>query len=169
METEVYKGQIIQVTEEKIGDTIWERAYVPNGVIIFPITDDGKILMIREKRPHENPPVRLKPVSGILETKYGGPEENAQREMQEEIGFRATHMEKFWTMKASGTVNNQQDFYIARGLIPSKLPNPDGEETILSIKAFELEELREKFLNDEIRWSMSTLGFFRLYQHLKSI
>jgi hypothetical protein len=72
-------------------------------------------------------------------------------------------------MKASGTVNNQQDFYIARGLIPSKLPNPDGEETILSIKAFDLEELREKFLNDEIRWSMSTLGFFRLYQHLKSI
>ena len=169
MEREVYKGQIVRVTEEKIAGINWERVYLPSGVIIFPINEKGQILMIEEKRPHENPPQRIKPVSGILELDKGTSEENAQREMQEEIGFRATHMEKFWTMKASGTVNNQQDFYIARGLIPSKLPNPDGEETILSIRAFDLEELREKFLNDEIRWSMSTLGFFRLYQHLKSI
>jgi 8-oxo-dGTP pyrophosphatase MutT (NUDIX family) len=169
MEREVYKGQIVRVTEEKIEGINWERVYLPSGVIIFPINEKGQILMIEEKRPHENPPQRIKPVSGILELDKGTSEENAQREMQEEIGFKANHMEKFWTLKASGTVNNQQDFYIARGLIPYKLPNPDGEETILSIKAFELEELREKFLNDEIRWSMSTLGFFRLYQHLKAI
>ena len=167
MEKEVYKGQIVRVTEEKIEGINWERVYLPSGVIIFPINEKGQILMIEEKRPHENPPRRIKPVSGILELDKGSPEENAQREMQEEIGFRAGTMEHFWTMNASGTVNNQQYFYIARDLIPSKLPNPDGEDTIMDVKAFDLEELKNKYLNDEIKWSMSTLGFFRLYQHLK--
>jgi 8-oxo-dGTP pyrophosphatase MutT (NUDIX family) len=167
METEVYKGQIIQVTEEIIGGTVWERAYVPNGVIIFPISDEGKILLIMEKRPHETPSVRLKPVSGILETKYGGPEENAQREMQEEIGFKALKMEEFMTLKGSGTLNSTQHYFKATGLIPSKLPNPDGEDVILEIIGFTPDELLAKFMRDEIKWSHSTLGFFRLFHELK--
>ena len=168
MEKEVYKGQIVRVTEEKIENITWERVYLPSGVIVFAINEKGQILMVEEKRPHENPPQRIKPVSGILELDKGTPEENAQRELQEEIGFRAGNMEIFWILNASGTVNNVQYFYVARNLIPSKLPNPDGEDTIMSVKAFDLEDLRDRYLNDEIRWSMSTLGFFRLYHHLKN-
>lgn len=167
MENEVYKGQIIRVTEEKIENIKWERAYLPSGVIIFPINDQGQILMVEEKRPHENPPFRIKPVSGILELEKGSPEENAQREMQEEIGYKAGEIENFWTMINTGTVNHVQYFYLARNLIPSKLPNPDGEETIMAVKAFHPDELMQLFLEDKIRWSMSTLGFFRLYQHLQ--
>lgn len=166
MEKLVYKGQIAQVTEEVIGGINWERVYLPSGVIIFPINDLGQVLMVEEKRPHETPPLRIKPVSGILESDKGSPSDNAQREMQEEIGFKAGSLENFWTMKSSGTVNNEQHFFIARDLIPSKFPNPDGEDTIMSIKAYGLEELKEKFMNDEICWSMSTLGFFRLLKHL---
>ena len=167
MEREVYKGQIVKVTEEKIDEIVWERVYLPSGVIVFPMNDQGKILMVEEKRPHEDPPYRIKPVSGILEPEKGSPEENAQREMQEEIGFKAGSMENFWNMKASGTVNNLQYFFLARNLTPHKLPNPDGEETIMSIKAYDPDVLMSMYLKDEIRWSMSTLGFFRLYQHLK--
>lgn len=167
MQTEVYKGQIVRVTEEKIDQITWERVFLPSGVVIFPLTDDGKILMVEEKRPHENPPVRIKPVSGILEEDKGTPAENAQREMQEEIGFMAEELENFWTLKGSGTVNHVQYFFLARRLKVSKLPNPDGEDTIMAIKAFTPEELLEKYRSDEIRWSMSTLGFFRLLEHLK--
>jgi len=167
MEKQVYKGQIIQVTEEVIGTTTWERAYLPSGVIIFPINEKGEVLMVEEMRPHEKPSVRIKPVSGILEHDKGSPEENAQREMQEEIGLKAGRIENYWTMRSNGTVNNEQFFFVARDLVPSKFPNPDGEDTIMSIKAFGIEELREKFMKDEIKWSMSTLGFFRLLQHLE--
>lgn len=169
MEKEIYKGNIVQVTEEKIGHIVWERVYLPAGVIIFPITDEGKILLVNEKRPHENPPYRLKPVSGILEPDKGSPEENAQREMQEEIGFKAQSLEHLWTMTGSGTVNHEQHFFVARGLIPSKLPNPDGEETIMGIEAFSPEELLEKLKSDDLRWSLSTLGIFRLLQHLGTL
>jgi 8-oxo-dGTP pyrophosphatase MutT (NUDIX family) len=166
MEKQVYKGQIIKVTEEVIGGINWERVYLPSGVIVFPLNEKGQVLMVEEKRPHETPPVRIKPVSGILEVDKGSPTENAQREMQEEIGFKADKMENYWTMKSSGTVNSQQHFFVARDLSASKLPNPDGEDTIMSVKAFDLEELKEMYLRDELHWSMSTLGFFRLLQHL---
>lgn len=167
MEKEVYKGNIIRVTEEKIGEIVWERAYLPDGVIIFPITEEGKILLIEEKRPHENPPYRLKPVSGILEPEKGSPEENAQREMQEEIGLKANKMELLMMLQGTGTITHTQYFYLAQDLIASKIPNPDGEETILGIKEFTPQELLEKLMKEEIRWSLSTLGIFRLLETLK--
>jgi 8-oxo-dGTP pyrophosphatase MutT (NUDIX family) len=168
MEKEVYKGNIIQVTEEIINGITWERAYMPDGVIIFPITNEGKILFIEEKRPHENPPVRIKPVSGILEHGKGSPIENAQRELQEEVGLKALNMEPLWSLKSTGTVNSEQHFFIAKNLIPSKLPNPDGEDTILRIIEFTQQELKDMLAKDELRWSLSTLGVFRLFQHLEA-
>lgn len=162
MEKTVYKGQIVRVTEEEIGSITWERVYVPSGVVIFPITDEGKILLIHESRPHENPPQRIKAVSGILESKLGSPEENAQREMQEEIGFKASSMELLHHMKGTGTINHEQYFFVARGLIPSKLPNPDGEEVILNILALTPQEIKAKLLAEELKWSLSTLGLLKL-------
>lgn len=168
MEKVVYEGKIAKVTEEVIAGTNWERVYFPDGVIIFPMNEKGQILLVEERRPHENPPIRIKAVSGILETERGSPEENAQWELQEEIGFKAQHLEKLMVMKGSGTTSNTQHFFIARGLIASKLPNPDGEDSILGLKAYDPDELLKAFMNDELKWSISTLGFFRLYHHLKS-
>src|SRR6476661_361970 len=99
MEKTVYKGNILKVTEEEIDGIVWEKVYLPSGVIVFPITDDGKIMLIKEKRPHETPNVRIKPVSGILEPEKGTPEENAQREMQEEIGYKAREMKEILVLK----------------------------------------------------------------------
>lgn len=169
MEKSVYKGQIVQVTEEIIEGINWERVYVPSGVVIFPINKEGKVLLIEEKRPHENPPVRIKAVSGIYEPDKGTPLENAQREMQEEIGFRANHIELLMELKGTGTINHTQYFFVARDLVPSKLPNPDGEETIVGVHPYDVKELKEKLFRDEMKWSMSTLGLFRLFHYLKDL
>jgi 8-oxo-dGTP pyrophosphatase MutT (NUDIX family) len=166
MQRETYKGNIIRVTEEEIGGVTWERAFLPDGVIVFPVTAEGKILLVKEKRPHEAPPVRIKPVSGILELKKGSPAENAQRELQEEIGLRAGALELLWTLRGSGTINNEQYFFVARDLVPSKLPNPDGEDTIMEVIAYAPEELFDALMRDELKWSMSTLGLFRLLKYL---
>lgn len=169
MEKEVYKGNIVKVTEEKIDHITWERIYLPDGVIVFPITDEGKIILIKEKRPHENPPIRIKPVSGILEHDKGTPMENAQREMQEEIGLKARNLELLWSQKGTGTVNHEQFYFIARNLTHEKLPNPDGEETIMGTIEYTPEELLKAITDEEIRWSMSTLGIFRLLKKLGTL
>lgn len=167
MEKKVYNGKIIQVTEEEINGTHWERAYLPDGVIIFPIDENGNILLVKEKRPHENPPFRIKPLSGILEPDKGTPIENAQREMQEEIGLKAGEITQFWELKSTGTINNQQYFFLAKHLFPSKLPNPDGEDSIMEILPLSPEEILNHLNQDLIRWSMSTLGLIRLIAHLQ--
>lgn len=168
MEKTVFQGQIIQVTQQQIGDITWERAYLPDGVIAFPMNEEGQILMVEEKRPHESPPIRIKPVSGILESERGSPEENLQQEMQEEVGYKARELALFMTLKGSGTVTHTQYFFVARELIPSKLPNPDGEDTIMGLRWYTPDELLDAYLQDQIKWSFSTLGFFKLYHLLKS-
>lgn len=166
MEKIQYEGQIIRITEEVIDNLTWERAYLPDGVIIFPITKDKKIILIEERRPHEKPHLRIKPISGILE-KDQSPEENAQREMQEEVGLKAQKLDLFWELKTSGTVNSTQYFFMARDLLSSKIPNPDGEDVILRTVEYSLEELERALFRDDIKWSHSTLGIFRLLNFLK--
>jgi ADP-ribose pyrophosphatase len=161
MEKIEWQGQFLKMTTETIGHVTWERAYLPSGVVIFPITTEGKFLFIRERRPHENPPVRLKPVSGMLEA-HESPLENAQRELQEEIGFMAREMKEFWVYKTSGTVNSVTHFYIATGLVPSKLPNPDGEDVIEEILELTADEVDHMIATEQIRWGVSTMGWFRL-------
>lgn len=162
MEETKYSGKFIKVTEELIGSQIWERVYLNDGVIIFPITKEGKILMIEESRPHEIKPVRLKFVTGLKDSATEDPLDTANREMQEEIGYKASKLETIIHRHASGTVNNQLYQIVATGLKTSKLPNPDGEDTILAIKAFSIDEIKKMLESGELAWSFGVLGIFKI-------
>lgn len=167
METVAWQGNVVKVTTEVINGLTWERAYLPDGVVVFPVTDDGKILVIKERRPHETPAVRLKMVTGMLEPETD-PAENANRELQEEIGYKARGLEHFWLYRASGTVNSSTHFFLAKGLEASKLPNPDGEDIIEEVLALTLDELRQKVEQEEMRWGVGVMGFLRLDHLLKT-
>lgn len=161
MENTVYRGNFIRVTEEEIDGINWERCYLRDGVIVFAQKDNGKFIMIREKRPHEGTKIRLRFVAGHIEPELSV-EENVNKELQEEVGFKAQEIKVFYSVKASGTVNNRVYFALAKKLIPSKIPNPDGD-VIVSVEEFTFQEIMEKFLTDELRWSISTIGFLRLF------
>lgn len=158
MEVKKYEGAFIQVTEEEINGAIWERAYLKSGVQVFPMTEDRKIYMIEERRPHEKNPIRLKFVTGLMDKEGEDPLATANREMQEEIGFKATDMTIINHREASGTINNHFYQVLAKGLIPSKIPNPDGEETIVSINAYSIDEIFSFLDQGKLPWSMGALG-----------
>lgn len=161
MEETMWKGKFVRVTTEKMDDLVWERAYIPDGVVIFPVTDDGKILMIRERRPHETPSVRLKAISGVLDDGEA-PIVSAQRELREEVGYRSDDLVEFWHYATSGTVNANTHFFLAKQLKESKLPNPDGESTIEEVIAMTPAELTAKIEAEEIRWGVGVMGWFKL-------
>lgn len=165
MEEIKYQGQYIKVTEEKIDSNIWERVYMKDGVQVFPITDEGKIIMIEEKRPHEKNPTRLKFVTGLMDKPGEDPLVTANREMQEEIGFKANKLEILIHREASGTINNNFYQVVARDLEVSKIPNPDGEDTIVSIKEFSIDEILDLLEKEKLPWSMGALGIFKI-KHL---
>lgn len=158
---EVYNGKYIQVKEHTIDGTVWERVWLRGGLVVYPINEKGEVLMVREFRPHETPQFRIKPVTGIYEEKYDL-FENVNREMQEEIGFKCEKIELIWEINNSGTINNFQKFVIARGLSPSKIPNPDGEHTIQEIIPYSIEKLKADLKDNKIPLRISMMGIFKL-------
>ena len=162
MEEIKYNGKFIKVAEKIIDGAIWEKVYLKSGVEVFPITKEGKIIMIEERRPHENNPIRLKFVTGLMDKEGEDPLETANRELQEEIGYKASQMEVLTHRESSGTINNHFYQIIARDLIPSKIPNPDGEDTIVSIKEFSLEEIEKLLIEEKLTWSMGALGILKM-------
>lgn len=162
MEETKYTGKFIKVTEELIGKHIWERVYLSDGVMVFPINSQGEIYMIEEARPHEKNPVRLKFVTGLMDVKGEDPLRTANREMQEEIGLKARHLELILHRESTGTVNNNFYQVVATHLEPSKIPNPDGEETILSVTPYSIEAIKKMLENGRLEWSMGALGVFKI-------
>lgn len=166
MEKTVYSGRFIQVKEQTINSYIWEKVYLPPSLVVFPITKDNKLLMIEEYRPHEKTTSRLKFVTGHIENNEDILE-CANREIQEEIGYKSEKLELLHHHQSSGTLNS--DFYVvvAFNLSPSKIPNPDGEETILSIKEFEITKIEQMIYNQEIKWGLSTMALLKLIKDLE--
>ena len=121
--------------------------------------------MINERRAHEEVKVRLRFVAGHLEENLSVIE-NANKELREEIGFRANKIEKFFEIKTSGTVNNTVSFVVARDLVPDPIPNPDGD-VILSIEKYSYQEVFDLIMSDKLRWSHAVLGFLRLHHLYK--
>ena len=161
MEKTVYDGQFIQVRELKLDNYTWEKAYLPDSLVVFPLTEDGQIYMIVEARAHENTPQRLKFVTGHVE-KDEDVLLSANRELQEEIGLKANQVEIAYHHRSSGTLNSNFYMIVASEFIENKLPNPDGEETILEIKKFPLEDVERMIFNHEITWGLSCLGFLNI-------
>lgn len=166
MEVKKYNGAFVQVTEEEINGAIWERVYLKSGVQVFPMTEDKKIYLIEEKRPHEKNPIRLKFVTGLMDKEGEDPLETANREMQEEIGYKANKLEIINHRHASGTINNHFYQILATDLVPSKIPNPDGEDTIVSIKAYTIDEIFKLLDSGQLDWSMGALGIFKIQRLL---
>ncbi len=160
-EKTLYQGQYIQVKEQKINETIWEKVYLRGGISVYPFFDPETILLVKEFRPHEKPSLRLKPVTGIFEEEYDV-FQNANREMQEEIGFKAKEMEIILHTKSSGTVNNFQYFIKAWDLEISKIPNPDGEDTIQEIIHYPYQKLIKELSNGDIAYRNSFLGIYHM-------
>ena len=165
MEKMKYQGKFIQVTEEKIDGNVWERVYLKDGVLIFPLDKDQNILMIEERRPHEKKNIRLKFVTGLID-EGEDPLGTAERELQEEIGYRPNKVEILFSKETNGTVNNKFYQILATDLEVSKLPNPDGEDTIVSVKSFSIEDVEQMFEDGRLEYGLPYIGLLKLKKKL---
>lgn len=156
-----YNGKFVKVTEEQIGSEVFERVYLKGAVIVFAVTGEGKFIFVKEKRVHETPNIRLKPVTGFFETEFDW-KENAQRELREEIGMSAGSLERFMHFEHKGSIISHKHFILAKELKVDPLPNPDGD-VILETVELSLEEMLLKSLSKEIPPVMDSLGIFWIY------
>jgi ADP-ribose pyrophosphatase len=166
MEKTVYNGSFVKVTEERINDSVWERVYFKSSVSVIPFNDKGQILFIKENRPHETPQTRIKLMGGYLDE---GEEalHAADRELQEELGFKAKHLTIYYTYEKTGTANELKYYVVATQLIPSKLSNPDGEESVEEIIPMHINDI-PKYVLDGNYPGLSGFVLLKLCEDIKN-
>lgn len=148
-----FKGKIIdfyQDTMEIDGDhtVIWDFIKHKGAAAVVPVTEDGKILMVRQYR-NALDRYTLEIPAGALDAEDEPGRECASRELEEETGYRSANLEWLITLRTTVAFCNERiEVYVAKDLIPSK-QNLDEDEFI-DLKAYTLKELKEKIFTGEI-------------------
>jgi 8-oxo-dGTP pyrophosphatase MutT (NUDIX family) len=94
-----------------------------DGVLVVPMTGDGQVLLAIERSPAFGREI-LTLVSGAVEE--GEPlEETANRELQEELGWRADRIDFLGEIHPFKYLDSRQFVFLARGLVLRKL---EGDE-----------------------------------------
>jgi len=161
MKKTVYQGRYVRVDEEEFGEkrVLYEKAFLRNGVTVIPFDPEDRVILVREHRPQEDPPLRLKLVTGFLEEGMTV-EENADRELREEAGFKAGRLRLYAVNRQTGSFNQTNHYVMAADLVHSPLPNPDGHDSILEVLPVGLPELYKMLV--EGRFGYSTASYVLL-------
>jgi ADP-ribose pyrophosphatase len=152
----IYEGSRIslRVDEFRLGNkppVSKEIIEHPGSVVILPVTDDRKLVLVRQWRQAAGK-VLLEAPSGTIEPGEQ-PEVTARRELREEAGVSADHLAPVggaWV--APGYSGEYTYGYVATGLRPDPLPQDDGEDIhTIEVPLIEIAQLvREGKLEDQI-------------------
>ena len=155
----VFEGRIFKVTVDTIreGELTYQREVVHHGgsAVIVPVFDDGTVVLVRQYR---HPAVRylLEVPAGTL---AGGerPETGAARELEEELGLRAEHMEKLSEFFVSpGFSEEKMWVYLATGLTEGK--QAPEEDEILEVVRMSIADALEMITTGEIQDAKTIIG-----------
>ncbi len=128
----VFSGKIIETRVDTLlmadGRRITREVVLhPGAVAIVPIDDDGNVLLVSQYR-HAAGKSLLEIPAGTLEAGES-PDDTAQRELQEEIGFASMNLRALGGVyTAPGFCNEFMYLYIARDLVRSRLPADEDED-----------------------------------------
>lgn len=107
-----------------------EVAEHSDSVCIVPIDHNGDVVFVRQYRTPVKKDLLELPAGGVEEGEVS--EETVQRELQEEIGYRAgnlRHLSSFWL--APGWCDEYMHTYLATDLTESKLVGDDDENIVV--------------------------------------
>ena len=148
-----FKGKIIDFYQDTIevnGDhtVVWDFIKHKGAAAVVPVTEDGKILMVRQYR-NALDRYTLEIPAGALDAEDEPGITCAPRERGEETGYRSENLEWLITLRTTVAFCNERiEVYVAKDLIPSK--QHLDEDEFIDLKAYSLDELKEKIFAGEI-------------------
>lgn len=148
-----YKGTVLDVycdtMEFENGNTAkWDFIHHDGAAAVVPVTEDGKILMVRQYR-NALERYTLEIPAGKLDDPKEAGIVCASRELEEETGYRSEHLEWMITIRTTVAFCNERiEIFTAHDLIPSR-QNLDEDEYI-DVESYTIEELKEKIFAGEI-------------------
>ena len=163
--TLIHKGAIIEYYVDTMefpggSQAKWDFIKHNGAAAAVPVTEDGKILMVRQYR---NALERY-----TLEIPAGGlhPGENtdvaAARELEEETGYASDDLELLISLRTTVAFCNEKiDIYVAKNLV--KTHQHLDEDEFLNVEAYSLKELEDKIFRQEIEDS-NTIAALMAYK-----
>ncbi|MCI9637519.1 MAG: NUDIX hydrolase [Hungatella sp.] len=140
-----YEGTILKIYEDTVmangHEAHWDFIHHDGAAAVLPVTDDGKILMVRQYR-NALDRNTLEIPAGKLDAPDEPKIDCAYRELEEETGYRTEKLE--YLMSVNTTVafcDEAIDIFVARNLIPSH--QHLDEDEVIDVEAWELKDLLE--------------------------
>lgn len=158
-----YEGTVLKVYRDYVEanghQAVWDYIHHDGAAAVLPITNEGRILMVRQYR-NALDRVTLELPAG----KVDSPEEEkricAYRELEEETGRRAESPEDLeFLIRVNTTVafcNEEIDIFIARNL--EKTAQHTDEDEVIEAEEWKLEDLLDLIYRGEIRDGKTVAG-----------
>jgi len=156
---DIYKGRIFDVRVDTIrdGEIEYEREIIahPGSGVIVPVFDDGTVALVRQYR-HAAGKSLLELPAGSLDVGET-PETGARRELEEEIGVTAGHVEKLAEFYVSPGFMTEKMFVFLATEITATSQKLDDDE-IVEIERLSFEQIFEMLRNGEIEDAKTIVG-----------
>lgn len=172
----VFKGKLFDVYqwEQVMFDgtkKTFEKVKRPDTVLVFPIMDDGKILLIEEEQPGSTPVIC--PIGGRVDEGEDALDA-VKRELFEESGYEANEFVLWKAINPEIKVDRAKYFFIAKSLKKVSDPSNDNGEKI-NFKTVSFDELMELAYNEKLDEREIVSDFLRAmisedeYEELKKL
>lgn len=165
----VFQGRLIRVSHMQVRlpdgrQALREIVHHHGGVAVVPVDSQGRVSMVRQYRAALGD-MLLEIPAGKLETPGEDPLSAARRELEEECGLRAEHMQLLTVMVPTpGYCTERLFLYLATGLTPCAA-HLDQDE-FLAVEAYSLEELVDWVAQGRLGDAKTALGLLLAQRHL---
>lgn len=147
-----HKGKVLDIFDDYVEvngrRTHWDYIHHNGAAAVLPVTDDGKILMVRQYR-HALSRYTLEIPAGKLDSPEEPMIECAKRELEEETGYRSERLTPL--LNINTTVAFCDEFigvFLAERLEKTAQHLDEDEE--IEVEAYELSELLKKIFQREM-------------------
>jgi len=148
-----YAGTLIEIYQDTIsvpnGNIVhWDFIKHQGAAAVVPITDDGKVIMVRQYRNALDRETLEIPAGG-LNSQAEPTIDAAAREWEDETGYQSNNLEFLITVATTVAFCNEKiDIYLARNLIQSK-QNLDEDEYV-EVEVYTVDELTDMIYSGKI-------------------
>ena len=137
----------------------------PDAAIIFPLTEGGEVVLVRQYRPPLEG-MELGLPAGLVEAGEK-PEAAARRELSEETGYAGGEWEPLGSVASSPSLKDNRAFlFLARGVEETSAPDPDEHELVETVRV-PVEELRDLVREGEIVSSSGVAAIMLALERLR--
>jgi len=156
----IYQGAVFGVRRDFVQEPDGLRATRevithPGSVVVLPLLDDGRIVMIRQYR-HATRQYLWELVAGRID-EGEKVKQAAARELLEETGYRAKRITEFLDVfPTPGFLEERMHILLAEGLTAGEA-QPEEDEKIIS-RPYKLKKLKQMMQSGELRDAKSIAG-----------